>query len=99
MRFIQNFRELSISPLHETLLEVVEEGLARADPYDAVLTAPRLEGWGFCTLWGFPSLFRAPHGCCITCSAPAASSGEVRAHSLLNSPTPNTKNKYYNKSL
>lgn len=37
MRFIQNFRELSVSPLHETLLEVVEEGLARADPYDAVV--------------------------------------------------------------
>jgi glycerate 2-kinase len=37
LRFIQNFRELSVSPLHETLLEVVEEGLARADPYDAVV--------------------------------------------------------------
>jgi hypothetical protein len=47
---------------------------------------------------GLPSLFRAPHGCCITCSAPAVSSGEARAHRLLNSPIPNTKNKYYNKS-
>lgn len=37
MRFIQNFSELSVSPLHETLLEVAEESLARADPYDAVM--------------------------------------------------------------
>jgi len=36
-RFIRNFKELSISPLHETLLETIEEGLARADPYDAVM--------------------------------------------------------------
>lgn len=44
MRFIQNFRELSVSPLHETLLEVVEEGLARADPYDAVVRNLSLRG-------------------------------------------------------
>ncbi len=37
MRFIQNFNELAVSPLHKTLLEVVEEGLSRADPYDAVI--------------------------------------------------------------
>ncbi|MEO3993109.1 MAG: glycerate-2-kinase family protein, partial [Desulfurococcaceae archaeon TW002] len=37
MRFIQNFDELAVSPLHETLLGVVEEGLSRADPYDAVI--------------------------------------------------------------
>ncbi len=36
-RFIQNFKELSTSPLHETLLEIIEEGLARADPYNAVM--------------------------------------------------------------
>lgn len=37
MGFIQNFSELAVSPLHKTLLEVVEEGLSRADPYDAVI--------------------------------------------------------------
>ncbi|MFN3268824.1 MAG: DUF4147 domain-containing protein, partial [Zestosphaera sp.] len=37
MRFIQNFNELAVSPLHKTLLEVVEDGLSRADPYDAVI--------------------------------------------------------------
>jgi hypothetical protein len=39
------------------------------------LTAPRLEGRGFCTLWGFPSSFRAPHGCCITLQAPPPAPG------------------------
>lgn len=34
MGFIQNPSESSISPLHKILLEVVEEGLAGADPYD-----------------------------------------------------------------
>lgn len=34
--FIQNLNELRVSSLHEILLEVIEEGLARADPYDAV---------------------------------------------------------------
>ncbi|MEM4593692.1 MAG: glycerate kinase [Zestosphaera sp.] len=37
MGFIRNISELSVSLLHEILLEVVEEGLARADPYDAVM--------------------------------------------------------------
>jgi HSP20 family molecular chaperone IbpA len=39
------------------------------------LTAPRLEGRGFCTLWGRASLFRAPHGCCIMLQAPPPAPG------------------------
>jgi len=39
------------------------------------LTAPRYSWRGFCTLWGFPSLFRAPHGCCIMLQAPPPAPG------------------------
>jgi hypothetical protein len=33
------------------------------------------------------------------CSGPAASFGEVQAHCLLSSPTPNTKNRYWSKKV
>jgi hypothetical protein len=61
----------------------VENGLAKlvnGRPLKAVshywrLTAPRLEGRGFCTFWGFLSSFRAPHGCCIILQPPPSAPG------------------------
>jgi len=52
------------------------------------LTAPRYK-WRGSAHMGSPSSIRSPHRCGITVSDPAASPGEVQAHSLLNSSTPN----------
>lgn len=54
-RFIQNSKELSTSPLHETLLEIIEEGLVRADPYDAVMRNLSVRG-GKLVVGGYETL-------------------------------------------
>jgi len=80
MRFIRNFKELSTSPLHETLLEIIEEGLARADPYDAVMRNLSVRG-GRLVVGGYETLIP---GCVHVIGFGKASEKMLRAvHDLL----------------